>query len=216
MQVMGISGLPGSGKGLVSDMATEKGAIIVSMGDIIREEAKKRGESTKETAKNLRKEHGEYIVSELTIKKIKEFQKEGNENSIVVDGIRSHHEVEMFKENFDDFIILSIFANPTLRFKRLQDRMRADDSKDYKEFAKSLSLLDEVILVDIYPAREKPIPGVTSKLIYDNLRPGIEKRMCHKEDIPNIICNGHFEVLIALGAGDIDNYIPTSDILKNK
>ena len=79
-----------------------------------------------------------------------------------------------------------------------------------------MSLLDEVILVDIYPAREKPIPGVTSKLIYDNLRPGIEKRMCHKEDIPNIICNGHFEVLIALGAGDIDNYIPTSDILKNK
>ena len=42
MQVMGISGLPGSGKGLVSDMATERGAIIVSMGDIIREEAKKR------------------------------------------------------------------------------------------------------------------------------------------------------------------------------
>ena len=121
MQVMGISGLPGSGKGLVSDMATERGAIIVSMGDIIREEAKKRGESTKETAKNLRKEKGEYIVSELTIKKIKQLEKEGIENAIVVDGIRSHHEVEMFKENFDDFIILSIFANPTLRFKRLQN-----------------------------------------------------------------------------------------------
>jgi len=45
----------------------------------------------------------------------------------------------------------------------------------YKEFADSLSLLDEVILVDIYPAREQPIPGVTSQLIYDNLRPGIEK-----------------------------------------
>lgn len=45
----------------------------------------------------------------------------------------------------------------------------------YKDFADSLSLLDEVILIDIYPARETPIPGVTSKLIYDNLRPGIEK-----------------------------------------
>ena len=74
MQVMGISGLPGSGKSIVSDLAESKGAIIVSMGDIIREEAKKRGESTKETAKNLRKEHGEYIVSELTIKKIKKLQ----------------------------------------------------------------------------------------------------------------------------------------------
>ena len=50
MQIIGISGLPGSGKSLVSKMASEKGAIIVSMGDIIREKAKKRGESSKETA----------------------------------------------------------------------------------------------------------------------------------------------------------------------
>ena len=136
MQVMGISGLPGSGKSLVSDIATEKGAIIVIMGDIIREEAKKRGESTKETAQNLRAEHGEYIVSELTIKKIKKLQEEGNENTIIVEGIRSPHEVNMFKENFENFIILSIFANPALRFKRLQKRMREDDSKDYYEFLK--------------------------------------------------------------------------------
>ena len=136
MQIMGISGLPGSGKSLVSDIATEKGAIIVSMGDIIREEAKKRGESTKETAQNLRAEHGEYIVSELTIKKIKKLQEEGNENTIIVEGIRSPHEVNMFKENFENFIILSIFANPALRFKRLQKRMREDDSKDYNEFLK--------------------------------------------------------------------------------
>lgn len=136
MQVMGISGLPGSGKSLVSDLATEKGAIIVSMGDIIREEAKKRGESTKDTARNLRAEHGEYIVSELTIKKIKKLQDEGNENTIIVEGIRSPQEVNMFKENFKNFIILSIFANPTLRFERLQKRMREDDSKDYNEFLK--------------------------------------------------------------------------------
>ena len=45
----------------------------------------------------------------------------------------------------------------------------------YKDFADSLSLLDEVILTDIYPAREQPIPGISSKLIYDNLRPGIAK-----------------------------------------
>ena len=134
MQVMGISGLPGSGKSLVSDTAAEKGAIIVSMGDIIREEAKKRGESTKDTARNLRREHGEYIVSELTIQKIKELQKEGNDKTIIVEGIRSPHEVDMFKGNFDNFMILSIFANPDLRFKRLQNRMREDDSKDYTEF----------------------------------------------------------------------------------
>ncbi len=135
MRVIGVSGMPGSGKSIISDKCVEKGAIIVSMGDIIREEAKKRGETTGETAVNLRKERGEYIVSELTIQKIKRLLDEGNEK-IVVDGIRSHHEVEMFKENFDDFMIISIFANPTLRFKRLQNRMREDDSKDYKEFAK--------------------------------------------------------------------------------
>ena len=134
MRIMGISGLPGSGKSLVSDVAIERGAIIVSMGDIIREEAKKRGESTKDTAKNLRAEFGQYIVSELTIKKIKQLQDEGVENSIIVEGIRSHHEVEMFKESFDNFIILSIFANPTLRFERLKKRMREDDSQDYAGF----------------------------------------------------------------------------------
>lgn len=136
MQVMGISGLPGSGKSLVSEIASEKGAIIISMGDIIREEAKKRGENTKETAKNLRKESGEFVVSELTIKKIKKLEKTSNQKVIIVEGIRSPFEVEMFKKNFDNFIILSIFANPKLRFKRLQNRMREDDSKDYDEFKK--------------------------------------------------------------------------------
>ena len=134
MQIMGISGLPGSGKSLISDVACQRGAIIVSMGDIIREEAKKRGETTKETASNLRKEYGKYIVSELTIKKIKQLQEDGIENSIVVEGIRSPHEVDMFKENFDNFIILSIFANPKLRFERLKLRKREDDSDDYNVF----------------------------------------------------------------------------------
>ena len=134
MRIMGISGMPGSGKSLVSEMAVKKGAIIVSMGDIIREEAKKRGESTGDTAQNLRKEFGQFIVAELTIKKIKKLLDDGIENSIVVEGIRSHHEVDMFKENFKDFIILSIFANPTIRFKRLQLRKREDDSQDYEGF----------------------------------------------------------------------------------
>lgn len=87
----------------------------------------------------------------------------------------------------------------------------------YKEFADSLSLLDEVILVDIYPAREQPIAGVSSQLIYDQLRPGIEKSMCHKEDIPDILKNKKLEVLITLGAGDIDNYVPEiCKILENR
>ena len=87
----------------------------------------------------------------------------------------------------------------------------------YKDFADALSLLDEVILFDIYPAREQPIPGVTSKLIYDNLRPGIEKSLCHKEDVLKLTEGRDFDVLIVLGAGDLDNYVPQiAEILKKK
>lgn len=78
----------------------------------------------------------------------------------------------------------------------------------YREFADSLSLLDEVILTDIYPAREQPIPGVTSELIFDNLRPGITKTMCRKEEMVEVLKEKEIEVLITLGAGDIDNYAP--------
>ena len=78
----------------------------------------------------------------------------------------------------------------------------------YKEFAQSLSLADEVILTDIYPAREKPIPGVTSRLIFDCLRPGIEKTMCPKGEVLNLVRSRTFDVLEVLGAGDIDNYVP--------
>ena len=78
----------------------------------------------------------------------------------------------------------------------------------YKDFAKSLSLLDEVILLDIYPAREKPIPGVTSKLIYDNLRPDMEKHLCTKATLLDIVKSEDFDVLIVLGAGDVVDFIP--------
>ena len=78
----------------------------------------------------------------------------------------------------------------------------------YKDFADALSQLDEVILCDIYPAREQPIPGVTSKLIYDNLAEGVEKSMIHKEDVPELVKSRDFDVLVILGAGDLDNYVP--------
>ena len=78
----------------------------------------------------------------------------------------------------------------------------------YLEFAESLSLLDEVILTDIYPARELPIEGVSSQLIYDNLRPGIDKILCTKEEVIDILKKKEIEVLMTLGAGDIENYAP--------
>ena len=87
----------------------------------------------------------------------------------------------------------------------------------YKDFADSLSLLDEVILCDIYPAREEPIPGVTSQLIYDALRPGVKKQLIHKEDVLKMVSERDFDVLIVLGAGDLDNYVPQmAEIIEGK
>lgn len=86
----------------------------------------------------------------------------------------------------------------------------------YQEFADSLSLLDEVILTEIYPAREEPIPGISSELIYNHLRPDMEKCICKKENLIETLSKKDIEVLITLGAGDIDNYVPQICELLNK
>lgn len=87
----------------------------------------------------------------------------------------------------------------------------------YKEFAQALSQLDEVILCDIYPAREEPIPGVTSQLIYDNLAEGVEKSMVKKDDVLDLVKSRDFDVLVVLGAGDLDNMVPEmAKILESK
>ncbi len=78
----------------------------------------------------------------------------------------------------------------------------------YKDFADALSLLDEVVLTEIYPAREQPIEGVTSKLIYDNLRKGVKKEIINKDEVLDYVRTHNFEVLIVLGAGDLDNQVP--------
>lgn len=87
----------------------------------------------------------------------------------------------------------------------------------YKDFADALSQLDEVILCDIYPAREQPIPGVTSKLIYDNLAEGIEKSMVKTDEVLDLVKSRDFDVLVILGAGDLDNQVPKiAKILESK
>jgi UDP-N-acetylmuramate--alanine ligase len=87
----------------------------------------------------------------------------------------------------------------------------------YKDFAEALSQLDEVILTEIYPARELPIEGVTSQLIYDNLKEGVKKEMILKDQVLDYVKTHQFEVLVILGAGDLDNLVPEiTKILKAK
>ncbi|MDE6688589.1 MAG: UDP-N-acetylmuramate--L-alanine ligase, partial [Prevotella sp.] len=87
----------------------------------------------------------------------------------------------------------------------------------YQDFAEALSQLDEVILTEIYPAREQPIEGVTSQLIYDCLASGVEKQMISKDGVLSLLKSRSFDVLIVLGAGDLDNQVPQmTKILKGK
>ena len=87
----------------------------------------------------------------------------------------------------------------------------------YREFAEALSQLDEVILTEIYPARELPIEGVTSQLIYDNLAPEVEKQLIRKDDVLQLVKSRSFDVLIVLGAGDLDNMVPEMEkVLRGK
>jgi UDP-N-acetylmuramate--alanine ligase len=125
----------------------------------------------------------------------------------------AHHPKEIYqsaksiRELYKDKHITAIFQ-PHL-YTRTRDF--------YKDFADALSQLDEVILTEIYPARELPIEGVTSKLIYDNLKPTVKKEMIQKGDVLNFVKSHNFEVLIVLGAGDLDNQVPEiAKILNSK
>ena len=124
-----------------------------------------------------------------------------------------HHPKEVLqsakslRELFNGRKITAIFQ-PHL-FTRTQDF--------YKDFADALSIFDEVILTEIYPARELPIPGVTSQLIYDNLKDGVEKSMIKKDDVLDLVKSRDFDVLVVLGAGNLDNYVPQiAKLIENK
>lgn len=127
------------------------------------------------------------------------------EKDLVLLSDYAHHPDEVkacaksLKELYSDKKITALFQ-PHL-FSRTKDF--------YKEFADSLSLFDEVILTDIYPARELPIEGVTSKLIFDNLKEGVAKSMCSRCDVLKTIKEkkSNIEVLVSLGAGDLENDI---------
>lgn len=75
------------------------------------------------------------------------------------------------------------------------------------QFAEALSTADEVLLLDIYPAREQPIEGVSSELILKDIKCA-NKAVCKKEDLIKTIKNYNFDVLLTAGAGDICNYLP--------
>jgi UDP-N-acetylmuramate--alanine ligase len=90
-------------------------------------------------------------------------------------------------------------------------------TRDFAEgFSKSLSIADEVLLLDIYPAREEPIPGVTSDMLFKDITSPVKIR-CTKKDLVKNLESMNIEILATVGAGDIDTMVkPIKEMLKSK
>jgi dephospho-CoA kinase len=127
--------MPGAGKSLVVETARELGYSIVAMGDVIREETKKRNlelnpHNVGKVMLELRAEGGNYVVAQKCIPKI---EQETNER-VLVDGLRSLHEADIFKEHFPNFTLVAVHASPDVRFNRLALRNRSDDPSNWQVF----------------------------------------------------------------------------------
>jgi len=133
--VVGIVGMPGAGKGTVRETLQKMGYPVVVMGDEIREEAKRR--KLKPTPENLgkvmlrlREKEGPAAVAKRCIPKMEKAKGE----VVVVEGIRSLHEVDEFKKHFPNFTLIAIHTSPETRFRRLFQRKRSDDPKGWETF----------------------------------------------------------------------------------
>jgi dephospho-CoA kinase len=134
--IVAITGMPGAGKSTAAQALVAKGWKRVVMGDVIREETRRRGlapdsENSGEVMKQLRKERGEAAVAELCLKEIR---KAGSDR-VVVDGIRSMSEVETFRKSAE-VILIAIHASQRRRFALLKERGRSDDPLSYEIFRK--------------------------------------------------------------------------------
>ncbi len=132
MKVIGFCGLPGSGKSKSLEAITNIGPIV-TMGDVIRNEAKTRNiEPTSENlgkiARELREKHSSDVIAVKCVEMIKSLNKE----VVFVDGMRSMAEVNVFRKEWK-FPIVTIELNETERFKRLSRRGRSDDPKNLED-----------------------------------------------------------------------------------
>ncbi|HDI12068.1 MAG TPA: flagellar hook-basal body complex protein FliE [Candidatus Bathyarchaeota archaeon] len=134
-KVVGIAGMPGAGKTLAAKIAKEMNFEVVVMGDIVREEAKKRGlapnpENLGKLMLQMREKEGPAVIAKKCIPKIEE----AKTDIVIVDGVRSLHEVKEFRRFFPNFIILAVHASPKTRFERLFKRKRSDDPEKWATF----------------------------------------------------------------------------------
>lgn len=130
MKIIGLVGMPGSGKSVASDVARSLGFEVIVMGDIIRQETARlelppTDENLGMVGNMLRAKDGPQAVAKKTL----EMAKKSDRDVIVIDGLRSKEEVDFFKAHSEDFRLLEICASSQARIERLAQRGRADDAK---------------------------------------------------------------------------------------
>jgi dephospho-CoA kinase len=129
MQVVATVGMPGSGKGEFAAVADEMGYPVVRMGDVIRDEAERRGVEPSDAnlgaiATALREEHGDDVIARRCVDAVRD----RDADLVVVDGVRGIDEVETFRDAFgDDLALVAVEAPFEDRLERLDERGRSDD-----------------------------------------------------------------------------------------
>lgn len=162
-----VTGMPGSGKSMVSESLGRLAKKVVSMGDAVREEARRRGLPTDlrtmmELAQRLREERGPAAVAGLVIRMME------GEGIYVVDGVRSLHEIDAFRK-YGEVLIVAVHASPRTRFSRLSTRGRRDDPRSWEEFvARDMRELgfgigDVIALADVMVVNEDKTPEEVAK-----------------------------------------------------
>jgi dephospho-CoA kinase len=167
-KVLGIVGMPAAGKSTALEIAQNYCKIVV-MGDIIREETQKRGleinsKNIGQTAKDLRKEEGPEVIAKRTIDIVAKIPEE----TVIIDGIRSMDEVNLFRRHFN-FKIIAITAEDDLRHQWILSRKRADDSQSMDEIKErdareiGFGIKEVIINADITIKNDKTVEELKQK-----------------------------------------------------
>ncbi|NVM54035.1 MAG: flagellar hook-basal body complex protein FliE [Candidatus Helarchaeota archaeon] len=172
---IGVVGLPGSGKSIVSEVARELNIPTIVMGDIIRQLCRDRGleinsENVGSIMVGIRQEEGMNCVAKRTLPRIAKVKK----NIVIIDGLRSFEEVEFFREHLNKFIIIAIHSSPRTRYGRIRKRNRFDDPQNLKLIQErdlreiSVGIAKIIALTDIMFVNEgkiRPLKQRISKIL---------------------------------------------------
>lgn len=175
--VIGVAGMPGAGKSLVVNVAKESDYGVVVMGDVVREEAEKRGlasnpENLGKIMLELRQKKGDTVIAKESIPRILSM----NKSKVIVDGIRSPNEVAEFKAHFPKFTLIAMQSFPETRFRRLYNRQRSDDPKSWEIFLQRDQRESSVGLEEaITMAEYKIINEQEKSIVKDKIRQVLKK-----------------------------------------